>query len=244
MWGGRHGGWPERPARPAVRKLEAQETHAVVDGLTAAIQASPVLTALRYRVQARRGRFYYESEGDVAGDFAVVARVTPLADDAASFLLEVEQGSGSWSTVFKGAVRGVGKCVGGTARGRFTGWGGSMPASARPPPKIVPACFLNGVSRFAIMRFPRARRSAFPRCCTMCSRCRFPSLPNPGAGTSATGRRASVKLTKRRVVFLWSLPQRPLWASLLAGDVSIADTTANGMRFGSSRTRARRSLRL
>ena len=49
MWGGRHGGWPERPARPAVRKLEAQETQAVVDSLTAEIQASPVLTSLRYR---------------------------------------------------------------------------------------------------------------------------------------------------------------------------------------------------
>ena len=123
MRGGRHGGWPERIARPAVRKLEAQETQAVVDSLTAALQASPVLTALRYRIQARRGRFYYESEGDVVGDYVGVARVTPLADEAASFLLEVEQGSGSWRNVYKGTVRGVGKCVGGDSEGTFHGLG-------------------------------------------------------------------------------------------------------------------------
>lgn len=123
MRGGRHGGWPERTRRPAVRKLEAKETQAVVDSLTAALQASPVLTALRYRIQARRGRFYYETEGESAGEFVVVARVTPLTDEAASFLLEVEQSSGSWSSEYKGTVNGVGKCVEGDSEGTFHGLG-------------------------------------------------------------------------------------------------------------------------
>lgn len=120
--GRRHGGWPERPARPAVRKLEIQETQAVVEGLGAAIHDSPVLTALGYRIQARRGRFYFESDPDGTGDFFVVARVTPLAKGAA-FLLEVERGAGSWSEEYKGTISGVGKCVAGDRKGTFHGLG-------------------------------------------------------------------------------------------------------------------------
>lgn len=133
--GRRHGGWPERPARPEVRKLDVQETQTVVEELTAAIQASPVLTALRYRLQARRDRFYYESDPDGTDDFFVVARVTPLVKEIGDFLLEVEQGSGSWSEVFKGAVRGIGKCLSGDNEGTFHGLG-RLDASIR---KVVKA---------------------------------------------------------------------------------------------------------
>lgn len=121
--GGRHGGWPARPARPEVRKLEVPETQAVVETLTEAIQASPVLTALGFRLQARRGRFYYESDPDGTGDFFVVARVTPLTNEAGDFLLEVERSSGTWSEAFKGAIRGVGECVAGDSEGTFHGLG-------------------------------------------------------------------------------------------------------------------------
>ncbi len=121
--GGRHGGWPARIARPAVRKLDVQETQAVVEGLGQAIHDSPVLTALGYRVQARRGRFYLESDPDGTGDFGGVARVTPLADKPAAFLLEVERGSGDWSEEYEGTIRGIGKCVAGDRKGTFHGLG-------------------------------------------------------------------------------------------------------------------------
>ncbi len=132
--GRRHGGWPERPARPTVKKLDDQETQAVVEGLTAAIQESPVLTALRYRLQARRGRFYYETDLDVVDDFIVIARVTPLTNEAGSFLLEVERGSGSWSQEFKGTIHGVGKCLASDNEGTFHGLG-RLDASIRKAAK-------------------------------------------------------------------------------------------------------------
>lgn len=121
--GRRLGGWPERPARPAVRKLDVQETQAVVEGLTKAIHDSPVLAALGYRIQARRGRFYFESDPDGTGEYFVVGRVTPLADKAAAFLLEVERSSGAWSEEYKGTIGDVGKCVAGDRKGTFHGLG-------------------------------------------------------------------------------------------------------------------------
>ena len=44
--GSRHGGWPERPVRPTVKKLDDQETQAVVEGLTLAIGLRPVASML------------------------------------------------------------------------------------------------------------------------------------------------------------------------------------------------------
>jgi len=53
--------WPERPARPKVRRLSAEERDRYLNRMIRAIERSPVLSALSVEVRALRGRFYVET---------------------------------------------------------------------------------------------------------------------------------------------------------------------------------------
>lgn len=77
----------EHVPRPKLRKMSAERRAAVLDQLTRGLADSPVLTALAWAVHARRGRYYFEEDGEVVG------RITPTGRD--EFLLEVE-GRSSW----------------------------------------------------------------------------------------------------------------------------------------------------
>ncbi len=81
--------WADRKyvPRPKLRKLSAERRAEVLDQLTQGIGNSPVLSALGWTVHGRRGRYYFEEDGEVVG------RVTPTGRD--KLLLEVE-GRSSW----------------------------------------------------------------------------------------------------------------------------------------------------
>ena len=56
-WGRR---WPEREARPKVRRLTEEKKEEILRTLEKGIAASPVLSAFAIKALARRGRFYME----------------------------------------------------------------------------------------------------------------------------------------------------------------------------------------
>jgi hypothetical protein len=125
-WRGRHE-WPDRPARPKVRRLSADERNGYVNGIVRAIERSPVLSALNVEVHALRGRFYiercyFDEEGELI-DTVTLGRITPVADSAASLLLEVEYRKGSWSEIAKGSVQKVMNAIANDTKGTFHGLG-------------------------------------------------------------------------------------------------------------------------
>lgn len=125
-WRRRHD-WPDRPARPKVRHLSAEQRDDYLRAMFRAIERSPVLSGLHFEVHALRGRFYVErrfrdEDGKLTGT-ASMGRITPLTGSAASLLLEVEYRQGSWSEVSKGSVQKVMNAIANDTKGTFHGLG-------------------------------------------------------------------------------------------------------------------------
>ncbi len=115
--------WSERPTRPKVRRLAADEQEQLLTEMTREIARSPILSGFGLRVRFLRGRFYLErltSEGT-----KVWGRITPVEDD---LLLEVEHRS--WNKVATGSARKLIKTIAGDSRGTFHGLG-SLDSSLR-----------------------------------------------------------------------------------------------------------------
>jgi hypothetical protein len=118
--------WPERsdrPARPKVQRLSAVERDNYLNAMMRTIERSPVLTALSFDVRILRGRFYVEracrdADGTLIGT-ETMGRITPLADAAASLLLEVEFGARSWSEITQGSVQKVMNAIANDTKGTF-----------------------------------------------------------------------------------------------------------------------------
>ncbi|MCI5138232.1 MAG: hypothetical protein D3922_07410 [Candidatus Electrothrix sp. AR1] len=91
--------WPEREPRPKVKKLSKEEKATIQKSLENGIHASPVLTALQYRVRSARGRFYYEQYLPDEEDFEMIARATPLVTPENVLLLETEYEKGRWKEI-------------------------------------------------------------------------------------------------------------------------------------------------
>ena len=77
-WRRRHE-WPDRPPRPKVWRLSADERNGYVNGIIRAIERSPVLSALNVEVHAIRGRFYiercyFDKEGELIDTVPSAAR--------------------------------------------------------------------------------------------------------------------------------------------------------------------------
>ncbi len=122
--------WQEgagRPVRPKVRSLSVDERVNYLKAMIRAIERSPVLTALSFDVRILRGRFYVERHSrDADGaliDTEPLGRITPLADAAASLLLEVEFRAGSWSEITEGSVQKLMNAIANDTKGTFHGLG-------------------------------------------------------------------------------------------------------------------------
>ena len=122
--------WQEgagRPARPKVRSLSVDERDKYLNAMIRAIERSPVLTALSFEARILRGRFYVERHSRDADGALIgtepLGRITPLADAAASLLLEVEFRTGSWSEITKGSVQKVMNAIANDTKGTFHGLG-------------------------------------------------------------------------------------------------------------------------
>jgi hypothetical protein len=108
--------WSERPPRPKVRRLPADEQQQLLTKMGREIARSPVLSGFGIRVRFLRGRFYVERSTPAGVE--AWGRITPLADD---LLLEVERRS--WNEVARGAAQKLIKVIAGDARGTFHGLG-------------------------------------------------------------------------------------------------------------------------
>jgi hypothetical protein len=108
--------WSERPPRPKVRHLSADEQRKLLGQMTREIARSPVLSGLGVQVRFLRGRFYVERV--TPSGVEVWGRITPLADD---LLLEVERRS--WNEVARGSAQKLIKVIAGDTRGTFHGLG-------------------------------------------------------------------------------------------------------------------------
>lgn len=115
--------WPERPPRPKVRKLSNEEKAKILTKMDKGVKASPVLTALNYRVKVSRGRFYYEQVFSDNDDFEIMGRVTPLANNRDEFLLEVEYGRNNWAKIKQGKIGTVINVISRDKEGTFHGLG-------------------------------------------------------------------------------------------------------------------------
>jgi hypothetical protein len=115
--------WPEREARPKVKKLSKEEKATIQKSLENGIQASPVLTALQYRVRIARGRFYYEQYLPDEEVFEMIARATPLVTPKNVLLLETEYEKGRWKEITQGEVEGIINALSGDTKGTFHGLG-------------------------------------------------------------------------------------------------------------------------
>jgi len=119
--------WPERPARPKVRRLSAEERDSYLKTMLRAVGRSPVLSALNIQVRDLRGRFYVErcywDDDHTLIDTVTLGRITPLTDSATSLLLEVEYRKGSWSEIAKGSVPKVMNAIANDTKGTFHGLG-------------------------------------------------------------------------------------------------------------------------
>lgn len=87
--------WSDRSyePRPKLHKLSPERRAELLSQLQDGLAEAPVLSALAWTVHARRGRFYFEDEGEVVG------RITPVGPR--KLLLEVE-GRSSWREVATG----------------------------------------------------------------------------------------------------------------------------------------------
>src|SRR3954447_19657386 len=108
--------WSERPPRPKVRRLSADEQQQLLTKMAGEIARSPVLSAFAIRVRLLRGRFYVERP--TPGGVESWGRITPVKDD---LLLEVEQRR--WKEVATGSPQKLIKVIAGDARGTFHGLG-------------------------------------------------------------------------------------------------------------------------
>ena len=99
--------WPEREARPKVKKLSKEEKATIQKSLENGIQASPVLTALQYRIRSARGRFYYEQYLRDEEGFEMIARTTPLVTPENVLLLETEYEKGRWKEITQGEIEAI-----------------------------------------------------------------------------------------------------------------------------------------
>jgi hypothetical protein len=101
--------------------------------MTRAIGRSPVLTAFGVRVRALRGRFYVEQPAPGC-QALTVGRVTPLAEEEGTFLLEAEYARGRWSAVARGKPATVIRAIAEDTRGTFYALGGldkSLPEAGK-----------------------------------------------------------------------------------------------------------------
>ncbi|MFZ3045000.1 MAG: hypothetical protein WA151_03730 [Desulfatirhabdiaceae bacterium] len=103
--------------------MSKEKKHEIVTRLNAAIEESPVLNALHYRVRSLRGRFYYEQYYPDTDEYANVARLTPLVTPQYRYLLEVEYRDGSWSEVLQDTLNSVIARIADDDQGTFHGLG-------------------------------------------------------------------------------------------------------------------------
>lgn len=94
--------------------------------MIAAIDESPVMTALRMQVRFLRGRFYIESRRPVlhrnsSGD--VIARLIPIAGSKVTLLLEKERAKGTWFEIARGSVGKLSRIIVEDAKQTFHGLG-------------------------------------------------------------------------------------------------------------------------
>jgi hypothetical protein len=108
--------WSERPPRPEVRRLSADEQKKLLAQMARDIARSPVLSGFAIQVRFLRGRFYIER--GLPSGVEVWGRITPLADE---LLLEVERRS--WNVVARGSAQKLIKVIAGDTRGTFHGLG-------------------------------------------------------------------------------------------------------------------------
>src|SRR5262245_6824851 len=106
--------WTDRPPRPKVRRLSADEQKKLLAKITKAVARSPILSGFGIHVRFLRGRFYIEHP--LPSGSEVWGRITPLADD---LLLEVERRS--WNEVARGSAQKLIKVIAGDTRGIFHG---------------------------------------------------------------------------------------------------------------------------
>jgi len=120
--GRRRGEWPEYQPRPKAAKLSAEKRDKLLRRLAKERDKSPVLAALGIEVHSRRGRFYLKRPDEEEPDEPhQVGRITPLAGQRTSLLLEVQYRS--WKEIERGGCAKVMKAVAGDDRGRFHGLG-------------------------------------------------------------------------------------------------------------------------
>lgn len=125
----RRRGWSDyadRPRRPKVRRIDADERDDLLHKVQRGIARSPVLTALGFEVVAKRGRFYVErshpmDDGDMITE--AVGRISPLDDPANSLLLEVEHRKSRWSEIARGSLQKLVNALANDTEGTFHGLG-------------------------------------------------------------------------------------------------------------------------
>ena len=113
-------------SRPKVRLLPDGEKTQILKTFRRGIQASPVLSALAFRVRALRGRFYGERVWSVSGEqpsVKMMARVTPIEGADEELLLEAEKRKGRWYPVMAGTAAEVIEALAGDEKGTFHGLG-------------------------------------------------------------------------------------------------------------------------
>ena len=118
----RRGDWPERPPRPKVRKLAALEKGTLSKTIGKAIAASPVLSYFEVEARLLRGRFYIEwqwNPQDPDAETSTWGRITPLADEKGTLLLEVEHRKGRWSEVARGSAQKLIRAIASDTKGTF-----------------------------------------------------------------------------------------------------------------------------
>ena len=118
----RRGDWPDRPPRPKVQKLTAIEKEKLSKAINKAIVASPVLSYFKVEAKLLRGRFYIEwqwSPNDLESAPAAWGRITPIAGEDGTLLLEVEFRKGKWSEIARGSAQKAVKAIAGDTKGTF-----------------------------------------------------------------------------------------------------------------------------
>lgn len=134
----------DRPLRPKVRKLTADEREQLLGEMGREIKRSPVLTAFDMQVRAIRGRFYLEwqrksdeefPEEEESSERVTCGRITPLEESGNPLLLEVEHSKNQWSEVARGSARKLITQVASDTKGTFHGLG-ALDKSLRRASKV------------------------------------------------------------------------------------------------------------